>query len=78
MNGFVTWYNNEHRHSGIKFVTPAQRHQGEDRDILQKRDKLYALAKSRNPARWSGKTRDWAPVGAVTLNPEKEYVKEAA
>jgi len=78
VNGFVTWYNNEHRHSGIKFVTPAQRHQGEDRDILQKRDKLYALAKSINPARWSGKTRDWAPVGAVTLNPEKEYVKEAA
>ncbi len=52
--------------------------QGEDGVILQKRDKLYALARSRNPARWSGNTRDWTLVGAVTLNPEKEDVKEAA
>jgi len=78
VNGFVSWYNFEHRHSGIKFVTPAQRHQGEDSAILQKRDNLYALAQSKNPARWSGKTRNWAPVGAVTLNPEKEDVREAA
>ncbi|MCB5365039.1 transposase [Pusillimonas sp. CC-YST705] len=25
---FVTWYNTEHRHSAIKFVTPEQRHYG--------------------------------------------------
>ena len=25
---FVDWYNTERRHSGIRFVTPAQRHQG--------------------------------------------------
>ena len=24
--GFVRWYNNEHRHSTIKFVTSSQRH----------------------------------------------------
>jgi transposase InsO family protein len=23
---FVQWYNYEHRHSGIRYVTPAQRH----------------------------------------------------
>jgi len=78
MSNFVAWYNNEHRHSGIKFVTPVQRHQGEDSAILQKRANLYALAKSTNPERWSGQTRDWHPVGAVTLNPEKEEIKEAA
>ena len=27
---FVHWYNHEHRHSGIRYVTPAQRHAGED------------------------------------------------
>jgi len=52
-------------------VTPAQRHRGEDKAILKKRHTLYELAKSKTPARWSGKTRDWYPVGAVALNPEK-------
>ena len=28
--GFVRWYNFEHRHSGIRYVSPAQRHAGED------------------------------------------------
>ena len=31
---FVQWYNHEHRHSGIRYVTPAQRHAGEDHPIL--------------------------------------------
>ena len=32
----VQWYNHEHRHSGIQFVSPAQRHDGLDRDIIKK------------------------------------------
>ena len=75
---FVNWYNNEHCHSRIKFVTPAQRHRGEDTIILQKRDNVYALAKSKKPERWSGSTRDWNPIGDVALNPEKEAQKQAA
>jgi putative transposase len=75
---FVHWYNNVHRHSGIRYVTPAQRHAGEDRPLLQARHTLYQEARDRNPARWSGKTRDWNPVGAVTLNPERESVVQAA
>ena len=78
VSGFVSGYNNEHRHSRIKFVTPAQRHRGEDKAILEKRANVYELAKARNPERWSGKTRNWRPVGDVTLNPEKEEIKEAA
>ncbi len=27
---FVHWYNVDHRHSGIRYVSPAQRHAGED------------------------------------------------
>jgi putative transposase len=68
---FIAWYNHEHRHSRIRFVTPAQRHQGEDQRLLAKRHALYEAAKARNPARWSGKTRNWAPVGAVDLNPQR-------
>ena len=28
VRNFVNWYNNEHRHSGINYVTPEQRHNG--------------------------------------------------
>ena len=66
---FVRWYNHEHRHSGIRFVTPAQRHSGEDRNILRKREEVYRKAKERNPSRWSGNTRNWDPIHTVVLNP---------
>lgn len=68
---FAHWYNEEHRHSRIRFVTPAQRHRGEETEILARRDQLYALAKEKRPARWSGQTRNWTPVGYVALNPER-------
>ncbi|MCR8923885.1 IS3 family transposase [Dasania sp. GY-MA-18] len=73
---FVDWYNNEHRHSRIKFVTPSQRHQGLDVDILAKRKALYQRKRSEHPERWSGIERNWLPEGAVELNPEQH--KEAA
>jgi len=71
---FVHWYNVDHRHSGIRYVSPAQRHAGEDRNILAARHALYTQARDNNPARWSGKTRNWSPVGAVTLNPERDCI----
>ena len=67
---FVDWYNLEHRHSSIKFVTPDQRHRGEDSAILEKRHQLYLAAREKNPLRWSGDTRNWNPVGSVSLNPQ--------
>jgi len=71
---FVEWYNFDHRHSGIRYVSPAQRHAEEDHRILAARHDLYLEARERNPARWSGTTRNWVPVGAVTLNPERDAV----
>lgn len=71
VHGFVRWYNDEHRHSGIQFVTPSQRHSGQDRAILAKREAVYGIAKMKKPERWSGATRNWRPVGEVWLNPEK-------
>ena len=67
--GFVGWYNHEHRHSSLNFVTPDQRHRCLDPQILAKRDQTYKAARQRNPERWSGKTRDWAPKPATSLNP---------
>ena len=69
---FVRWYNFEHRHSALRYVTPAQRHAGEDIAILAARHQTYLQACERHPARWSGDTRDWTPAGPVTLNPERE------
>ena len=74
---FVHWYNHEHRHSGIRYVTPAQRHAGEDRPLLAARHALYQQAREANPRRWSGPTRNWTPIGAVTLNPERDSVVAA-
>lgn len=66
---FVQWYNHEHQHSALRFVTPAQRHDRRDDAILAKRAAVYAEAQARHPARWSGATRDWTPVTTVRLNP---------
>ncbi len=73
---FVSWYNTEHRHSRIKFVTPNQRHEGLDVVILEKRKELYQQKRNEHPERWSGAERNWEPEGAVELNPEQH--KQAA
>ncbi len=69
---FVRWYNGEHRHSAIQYVTPNQRHEGLDTSLLSARKVVYEEAKKRNPARWSGDTRNWERVACVWLNPPKE------
>jgi putative transposase len=66
---FVAWYNEEHLHSGIQFVTPAQRHHGLDIEILAHRHEVYTGARDRNPERWTGKTRNWEHPSTVVLNP---------
>lgn len=67
-SGFIEYYNNKHRHSGIKFLTPMQRRNGEEAAILAAREKTYKEAKKTNPGRWSGNTRDWSPISCVYLN----------
>jgi len=69
VEAFVAWYNNEHRHSGIQFVTPAQRHTGVHIQVLAGRTEIYEEAKRNNPKRWSGHVRNWHPVEEVVLNP---------
>ena len=69
---FVAWYNRSHRHSGLKYVTPEQRHNGEDVAILEKRKHVYEEAKLQHPERWSGEIRNWEHESAVRLNPVNE------
>ncbi len=68
---FVAWYNDTHRHSALRFVTPDQRHRGEDAELLARRHALYQECRAQRPERGSGPTRNWRPVGPVTLNPGK-------
>jgi hypothetical protein len=69
---FVAWYNHEHRHSALRRVTPQQRHDGSEARILADRQRVYDQARAEQPARWSGATRAWTPVGSVWLNPERD------
>jgi transposase InsO family protein len=75
---FVQWYNTEHLHSQIRFVTPDDRHYGREKEILEKRKKVYAEAQQKNPDRWSGQTRNWESIAIVRLNPEKLEPSEGA
>ena len=75
---FVPWYNEQHLPSAICFVTPGQRHRGEEVALLQQRRAVYEAAKARQPCRWSGAMRNWQPVGSVSLNPGKPPRKGTA
>jgi transposase InsO family protein len=68
---FVHWYNTEHRHSAIRYVTPEERHQGLDVELLARRHQVYERAQQQHPERWSGPTRNWTPIATVTLNPAR-------
>lgn len=72
VDGFVFWYNTQHLHSSIRYVTPDDRHFGQEELILVNRKKVYEKARFQNPNRWSKNIRNWNPVHQVWLNPEKK------
>ena len=72
---FIHWYNKEHLHSSIHFVTPEDRHNGKDIKILANRQHVYKEAKSKNPERWSGDIRNWTPTTEVVLKKFKKVKK---
>ncbi len=79
VTAFVRWYNTEHLHSALRFVTPDDRHFGREEAILANRASVYANARERRPERWSAETRNWTPTGEVHLNPDlKPQQKDAA
>ena len=78
LSEFVHWYNTEHMHSSIGFVTPEQRHSGEDKAILENRTKVYQQAKQKHPERWSGNIRNWDYIDEVHLNPDNQKQSQVA
>ena len=77
---FVDWHNGEHRHSGIRFVTPDERHFGREAAVLEKRHRVYERARRREPSRWSGTTRDGSAAGPVRLGvtPREKEIRLSA
>jgi transposase InsO family protein len=81
MAEFVNWYNTEHRHSAIGYVTPEQRGTGTDIEIYNKRNETIRKAIEKNPQRWGNKIRVWEIRDVVVLNPEikqKDKLKNVA
>jgi hypothetical protein len=73
----VTWYNGEHLHSAIGFVTPAKRHAGAAPALLAARKRVYEAARVCNPRRWSRATRKWHDPEHVWLNPPPQVATPA-
>jgi putative transposase len=78
LRAFVRWYNSEHRHSSIGFVTPDERHHHRDEAVLERRRQTYNEAKRRHPERWSAHARPWSKPDVVTLNPVADHQKQRA
>jgi transposase InsO family protein len=75
---FVHWYNTQHLHGSIRFVTPAARHAGKDLALLACRARVYEQARARRPDRWSRSARNWSPIEEVVLNPRASAAAENA
>lgn len=69
--GFVHWYNFNHKHSGLNYISPNQRHTGQSDAIFENRNRVYQLAREKHPERWAKSTRDWSLKNEVHLNPIK-------
>jgi len=77
VNDFVMWYNGEHRHSGLNFITPDERHSGLGEGIMERRKAVYEKAKAARPNRWSKNIRQMNLPGEVWLNPPSKSNEQA-
>jgi putative transposase len=67
----VTWYNCEHKHSGIGYYTPEQVHYGKHVELQKTRAKALSEAYSRNPERFKLMPKPQAVPNGVWINPPK-------
>jgi putative transposase len=64
---FVTWYNGQHHHSALCFVTPDDRYFGREHGVLARRRAVYERSKAEQPLRWTRRPRDWRPAGPLRI-----------
>lgn len=77
---FTRWYNEQHKHRNLKFVSPGERHRGDDQAIFARRIAVYEQARAKHPTRWSRSIRNWSLPKEVWLNrpAETNVLREAA
>lgn len=74
---YVADYNGKRYLSGINYITPNDRDNGKEANILARRQKVIADARARHPERWiQNRILNCSPAGSVWLNPEKEISQE--
>jgi len=61
-------YNYQHKHSGIQFICPGERHHGEEIKILDQRNKIVKKFYNENCHRYSQKPRIFLPITEVKIN----------
>jgi putative transposase len=67
---FFRWYNHDHHHSGLSFLTPAVVHFGQAAAVSAQRDRVRAAAYLRHPERFvHGRPRPADLPTAVWINP---------
>ena len=66
---FFEWYNNEHRHSGIGMMTPANVHHGRATQVREKRALTLEAAWRRHPERFAKQPQPLALPTAAWINP---------
>jgi len=72
---FFAWYNTEHLHSGLDYLTPIQVHSGAHRQILARRNALLEENRRKHPQRHGGTEKMYAIPETVRL---KHRVSPAA
>jgi hypothetical protein len=70
--GFVDWYNTQHRHSRIGYVTPQSRHEGSDLALFDIRNETVKASRTQHPERWGKKFHVHCADRSVYLNPIPE------
>ena len=67
---FFLWYNTEHRHSSLAYLTPADVHYGRAEPILRQRSEVLRAAFEANPQRYKGRLPSPGTLPkAVWINP---------
>ena len=74
---FFTWYNHEHRHTGLALLTPAVVHYDQTDQVLQQRQQTLHLAYAAHPERFvKGIPQPPRPPEAVWINPPPRAAAE--
>jgi putative transposase len=72
---YFTWYNHEHRHSGIGMMTPANVHEGRAEEVHAARQQVLDQAFQAHPERFSkGRPKPPGLPGPAWINPPKKEV----